>query len=52
VTGEERIFPGQGDWPDGVFDGVGIDLDAAVWVPDITSALSIGAVTPTVLNPS
>jgi hypothetical protein len=24
VTGEERVFSGQGDWPDGVCDGVGV----------------------------
>lgn len=30
VTGEEGVFAVQGDGADGAFDGVAIDLDAAV----------------------
>lgn len=29
-AGEQRIFPIEGDRPDGTFDGIGVDLDAAV----------------------
>jgi hypothetical protein len=30
MPGEERVLAVQGDRPDGVFDGVGVDLDAAI----------------------
>lgn len=29
-SGEESIFSGDGLWPDGAFDDVGIDLDATI----------------------
>ena len=31
MTGEERIFSGQADWPDGVLDRVRIKLEAPVF---------------------
>jgi FkbM family methyltransferase len=41
---ESRPFSGQGHWPDGVFDGVGIDLDAAVGEEDQKAVPVIGDV--------
>src|ERR1700733_5897221 len=31
MTGEERIFSGQADWPDGVLDRVRVKLEAPVF---------------------
>src|SRR3954452_9289963 len=31
MTGEERIFSAQADWPDGVLDRVGVELEAPVF---------------------
>ena len=31
MTSEERIFPGQANWPDGVLDRVGVELEAPVF---------------------
>ena len=31
MTGEERIFSGQADWPDGVLDRVRVELEAPVF---------------------
>src|SRR3954452_19770988 len=31
MTGEESVFPGQADWPDGVLDRVGVELETPVF---------------------
>jgi len=31
MSGEESVFPGQADWPDGVLDRVGVELETSVF---------------------
>lgn len=31
MTGEERIFSGQADWPDGVLDRVGVEVETPIF---------------------
>ena len=35
MPGEERVLAIQGDRPDGIFDGVGVHLDAAIGQEDL-----------------
>ena len=31
ISCEESVFPGQADWPDGVLDRVGVELETSVF---------------------
>lgn len=31
MTGEESVFPGQADWPDGILDRVGVEFETPIF---------------------